>query len=291
MLKVNQSQRVSWSGIILILFTLFSLAWAFSAVAAESAEKNTDNPAISVPSVNHDMVDENSGLSEDQEELDDWDELEEAADIWDPFEPFNRYMFTFNDKLYFWGVKPVATAYSWAIPEPLREGVENGWQNLAAPVRVANCLLQMKFRDAGVEAARFFINTIMGIGGIGDPAERIFNLHRVNEDMGQTFGTWGIGFGPYLVLPFIGPSCPRDAIGMLGDSYLYPLDYYIGRMWQDAATRAGKELNCRSLHLGEYEDFEASSLDPYVAVRSAYYQFRQNATNSSSDDFKSFAFQ
>ena len=291
MLKLNRTQRVSETGIIIISFMTFFLAMAFSTRAAENAGSNRDSQVMSAPAGSQDMTNEDNPLSEDQEELDDWEDLEETADIWDPFESFNRYMFTFNDRLYFWGVKPAATAYSWVMPEPLREGVRNGWYNLATPVRLANCLFQMKFRDAGVEVARFFINTIMGIGGIGDPAARIFNLHRANEDMGQTFGTWGVGFGPYLVLPFIGPSCPRDAIGMLGDSYLYPLNYYIGKIWQDVSIRAGKELNNRSLQLGEYEDFKASSLDPYVAVRSAYYQLRQNEINSSSDDFKSFTFQ
>ncbi len=227
----------------------------------------------------------------DEEDLDDWEDLEESSDIWDPFETFNRYMFTFNDRLYFWGVKPVATAYSWVMPEPLRESVYNGWQNLATPVRVANCILQLKFKDAGVEIARFFINSIMGIGGLGDPAERMFDLHRSDEDLGQTFATWGVGFGPYLVLPFIGPSCPRDAIGLLGDSYLYPLNYYIGKFWQNAAIRAGKEMNLRSLRLGEYEDFKAASLDPYVAARSAYYQYRKNSVEKTSDYFKSFTLQ
>lgn len=290
MLKFNHSWKISRPAVIAVSFMIFFFVWVFSSAAEESGTGHTDSQVMSVNAGTHDMMADDSDFSEDEEELDDWEDFEAKADIWDPFESFNRYMFTFNDKLYFWALKPAATAYSWVMPEPLREGVDNGWRNLATPVRVANCLFQMKFRDAGVEVARFFINTVMGIGGIGDPAERIFDLHRVNEDMGQTFGTWGIGVGPYLVLPFIGPSCPRDAIGMLGDSYLYPLNYYIGRMWQDVSIRAGKELNHRSLQLGEYEDFKASSLDPYVAVRSAYYQFRQNAVNSSSDEFKSFTF-
>ncbi len=262
------------------------------------AESGTDMNAVQSSAHTSQTVEPDSaqGDSEELDDLDDlegWDDLEEPADIWDPLETFNRYMFTFNDRLYFWGVKPVATVYSHIMPEPLRESINNGWQNLAAPVRIANCLLQLNFKGAGVATARFFINTIMGIGGLGDPASRMFDLQPVYEDTGQTLGVWGVGFGPYLVLPFIGPSCPRDAIGLAGDSYLYPLNYFVGKFWQNAAMRAGKEVNLRSLRLGEYEDFKASSLDPYIAVRSAYYQYRQNAINETStvNRFKTFTAQ
>ncbi len=224
---------------------------------------------------------ETSPADEYADIMDDWNDDEPQTDIWDPAEPLNRYIFTFNDRLYFWGLKPVATVYSKIIPEPLRIGMENGWENLSAPARFANCLLQLRFKQAGIEAARFFINTVLGIGGLGDPAERMFDLQPVTADLGQTLGKWGVGFGPYIVLPFIGPSSPRDAIGMAGDSYLTPLNYYIGSFWQGAAIRAGREVNRRSLRLGEYEDFKAASLDPYVAVRSAYIQFRENIISKS----------
>jgi len=277
--------------LVLFIFIMVTATGFFSVPAcwsgADDGDVHTVAGKASAVQTNNGPVQGDEGMAD----LDDWEELDESAEVWDPFESFNRYMFTFNDRLYFWGLKPVATAYTWVMPEPLRESVYNGWQNLSTPVRVANCLLQLKFKDAGVEVARFFINSIMGIGGLGDPAERMFDLHRADEDLGQTFATWGVGFGPYLVLPFIGPSCPRDAIGLLGDSYLYPLNYYIGKFWQNAAIRVGKEVNLRSLRLGEYEDFKAASLDPYVAARSAYFQYRKNAVENSSDYFKSFTMQ
>ena len=281
-----------WLRVVVLAFAVLAWAGCFSESVCRAGSGN-DTSDISGQSAD---APADSGFMEPDEnfdDLDDWEDLDESVDIWDPFESFNRYMFTFNDRLYFWGLKPVATAYSWVMPEPLRESVYNGWQNLATPIRVANCLLQLKFKDAGIEVARFFINTIMGIGGLGDPAVRMFDLHPANEDMGQTFGTWGVGFGPYLVLPFAGPSCPRDAIGMLGDSYLYPLNYYIGKFWQNAAIRVGKEVNTRSLTLGDYEDFKAASLDPYIAVRSAYFQYRKSAIEEQdgSRHFKSFTVQ
>ncbi len=275
--------------VVISLLFLFSPCMAgFQNTAADSSPgPATVSESGSASSASDELAD-----LDDFDDLNDWGDLEEAADIWDPLESFNRYMFTFNDRLYFWGVKPVATAYTYIMPEPLREGIDNGWQNLAAPVRIANCILQLKFADAGVETARFFINTIMGIGGLGDPASRIFDLQPVMEDGGLTLARWGVGFGPYLVLPLLGPSCPRDAIGMAGDSYLYPLNYFVGKFWQNAAMRAGKEVNHRSLTLGEYENFKASSLDPYVAVRSAYYQYRKNAIEERTRNrFKSFTAQ
>ncbi len=287
---MTESLRIRpFSGLwAVILYTLLLITAAHLNVRDSHADTGGNNTTDVETSP---AAPEADGSFFEDDDLDDWEDLDEAVSVWDPFESFNRYMFIFNDRLYFWGLKPVATAYTWVMPEPLRVGINNGWFNLSTPIRFANCLMQLKFKEAGIEVARFFINTIMGIGGIGDPAERMFGLHRVNEDLGQTLATWGIGFGPYLVLPLLGPSCPRDAVGMLGDSYLYPLNYYIGKVWQGAAMRVGKEINLRSLQLGEYEDFKASSLDPYVAVRSAYYQYRRSAVEHSTDHFKSFTIQ
>ncbi len=284
--SVNR-QPVYWLRVF-ILCLLFTASGSFCVVCAAGTGKDQVSQTATLAAQKDDgFVQE----SDDLDDLEDWSDIEESADVYDPLESFNRFMFTFNDKLYFYGLKPVATVYSHVMPGPLRISINNGWQNLATPVRVANCLLQLKFKGAGIEVARFFINTIMGIGGLGDPAERMFGLHRQDEDLGQTFATWGVGFGPYLVLPFIGPSCPRDAIGMLGDSYLYPLNYYIGEFWQGAVIRVGKEINLRSLQLGEYENFKASALDPYVAVRSAYYQYRKSSVEYSTNRFKSFTIQ
>jgi len=289
MIESVNRQSVSLLRVFVLCLVLVAASGSLCGiVCASGADKGHASQTATIAAQANDTLVQDT---DDLDDLDDWGDMEEAADVYDPLESFNRFMFTFNDKLYFYGIKPVATVYSHVIPGPLRVSINNGWQNLATPVRVANCLLQLKFRGAGIEVARFFINSIMGIGGLGDPAERMFGLHRQDEDLGQTFATWGVGFGPYLVLPFVGPSCPRDAIGMLGDSYLYPLNYYIGEFWKGAAIRVGKEINLRSLQLGEYENFKASALDPYVAVRSAYYQYRKSSVEYSTSRFKSFTIQ
>ncbi len=289
MIESANRQPVRRLRVFILCLLLFTTSGSFCGIvwAAGTDSDHVSQTATLVAQANDSFVQD----ADDLDDLEDWSDIEESADVYDPLESFNRFMFTFNDKLYFYGIKPVATVYSHVMPMPLRISINNGWQNLATPVRVANCLLQLKLKGAGIEIARFFINSIMGIGGLGDPAERMFGLHRQDEDLGQTFATWGVGFGPYLVLPFIGPSCPRDAMGMLGDSYLYPLNYYIGEFWQGAAIRVGKEINLRSLQLGEYENFKASALDPYVAVRSAYYQYRKSSVEYSTDRFKSFTIQ
>jgi len=142
------------------------------------------------------------------------DEDEEILDVYDPLETLNRGIFWFNDKLYFYLLKPVAKGYRWVMPDPLMLGIGNFFSNLASPIRIINAGLQGKFSDAGNELTRFGVNTTIGIAGFFDTAKDHFDLKKKNEDTGQTLGYYGIGPGPYLVLPFFGPSSFRDGIGL-----------------------------------------------------------------------------
>jgi len=192
----------------------------------------------------------------------------------DPLEPVNRALFVFNDKAYFWVMKPVAQGYRAIVPEVMRISVRNFFSNLAMPIRFVNNLLQGKIRNSGVELLRFALNTTAGIGGLFDPAKDDFRLLPRDEDLGQTFGTYGIGHGLYIVLPLLGPSSLRDTLGRAGDSFLDPVNYV-----EDTEVVIGaKVLNAEneiSLRIGEYEDLKKSALDPYVAVRDAYSQYRE----------------
>jgi phospholipid-binding lipoprotein MlaA len=194
--------------------------------------------------------------------------------IADPLEPWNRVMFTFNDKLYFWVVKPVARGYSAVIPEWGRVRVSNVFQNVTMPVRFVNNLLQLKIRSAGTEVLRFVFNTIAGVGGMFDVAKNI-GLNPQEEDLGQTLGVYGIGNVLYLVWPVLGPSSLRDTVGTVGDYFLDPVNYIT-----PTATRIGVHsldyTNRASLHIGDYEDLKESALDPYIAFRNAYLQYRNN---------------
>jgi phospholipid-binding lipoprotein MlaA len=200
---------------------------------------------------------------------------EEAARIADPLEPFNRAMYHFNDKLYFWALKPVSQGYNKIVPEAARVSVKNFFSNLGFPVRFISCLLQVDFSGAAAEFGRFAVNTIWGIGGLLDPSSsQQLNLPKREADFGQTLGLYGVGQGLYIVWPVLGPSSARDSVGIVGDFFLYPVSYI--RPWYDwLAVRAYQEVNDTSLRIGDYESLQEMAIDPYVALRDAYSQYRQ----------------
>jgi len=199
----------------------------------------------------------------------------EQVTIADPWEPFNRSMFTFNDRLYFWVLKPVAEGYSAVLPEPARVSVGNFFSNLRAPIRFVNCVLQANLIGASTELFRFMLNSTIGLAGLFDPAggEEI-GLLRQDEDFGQTLGFYGVGQGFYIVWPFLGPSSPRDTLGMIGDYFSYPISYLDPwEVW--LAVRGYQAINDTSLQIGDYEAIKEAAIDPYLSVRNAYIQYRQ----------------
>ena len=205
---------------------------------------------------------------------DDFTFREPAFIVKDPLEPINRAMFQFNDRLYFWLLKPVATGYSAILPADIRRCIGNFFTNLAAPIRFVNNLLQGEFEDAGVVVARFAINTTGGVFGLGDAAYRDFNLTPREADFGQTLGKWGIGEGIYLCLPGLGPSTIRDTVGFFGDVYVHPYPYISEDIVKDLVYIGVDRVNTISLSPGVYEELKRVSLDPYVAARQAYYDYR-----------------
>jgi len=199
---------------------------------------------------------------------------EEKVEIADPLEPFNRAMHQFNDKLYFWALKPVAQGYKVVVPEPTRISVKNFFSNLGFPSRFLSCLLQTDFNGAATEVGRFTINTIWGIGGLLDPSSnKELDLQIQDTDLGQTLGVYGVGQGFYIDWPILGPSSPRDSISIAGDYFLYPVSYiYPWYAW--LGVRGYQEVNATSLRIGDYEALKDAAIDPYVAFRDAYIQYR-----------------
>jgi phospholipid-binding lipoprotein MlaA len=199
---------------------------------------------------------------------------EEKVEIADPLEPFNRAMHQFNDKLYFWALKPVAQGYKIAVPEPTRISVKNFFSNLGFPSRFLSCLLQTDFNGAATEVGRFTINTIWGIGGLLDPSSnKELDLQIQDTDLGQTLGVYGVGQGFYIVWPILGPSSPRDSIDIAGDYFLYPVSYiYPWYSW--LGVWGYEKVNATSLRIGDYEALKDAAIDPYVAFRDAYIQYR-----------------
>jgi phospholipid-binding lipoprotein MlaA len=203
---------------------------------------------------------------------------EAKAGIADPLEPFNRAMYQFNDKLYFWVLKPLAQGYKAIVPEVARVGVSNFFTNIAFPVRFVNCLLQANIGGAARELGRFALNTLGGVGGLFDPASHPdVDLAKQDEDFGQTLGVYGVGQGFYINWPILGPSSPRDTLGMAGDFFLYPITYYYSDSWVvSGALRGVEKVNDVSLRIGDYESLKEAAIDPYVAIRDAYVQYRLN---------------
>jgi phospholipid-binding lipoprotein MlaA len=186
----------------------------------------------------------------------------------------NRKIFWFNDKVDEYALAPVATGWSKVAPVRVRTSVSNFFGNLRFPIVTLNDALQGKFVDAGSDVARFGVNTTVGVLGFFDPASH-WGLERHNEDFGQTLAVWGVPPGPYLVLPFLGPSSARDAGGAGVDAVSTPTPWFVD-WWIIAVARVGEAVNERSLYLQEVRDAKASALDYYVFVRDAYTQ-RRNA--------------
>ena len=210
---------------------------------------------------------------------DDFDLMEEElgeqmVEIADPLEPLNRMMYHVNDTFYFWVLKPVSEVYKNITPEPARIGIGNFFHNLTTPVRFVNCHLQGKTAAADIELNRFLINTTIGILGFGDPAKDQHGLESpAKEDLGQTLATYGLDNSLYVVWPLIGPSTIRDSIGMVGDLFLNPV-FYVESTEAAICITAVRITNKSSFYIGEYENIKAASLDPYVAMREVYIQYR-----------------
>ena len=203
----------------------------------------------------------------------------------DPWESFNEKMFRFNHKVldrYF--LKPVAKAWDLVLPDPVQRSLRNAVDNTNFVTRLVNSLAQGKFGGAGRVLARVSINTTIGLGGLFDVAGAGFGIERSDEDTGQTLGFYGVGPGPYLVLPLLPPMNVRDGLGGIVDRAMNPINYLIPFAANaDAGTTAGAligitvtdAVNQRSLNLETFEGIEEAVIDLYSAVRNGYQQQRE----------------
>lgn len=205
---------------------------------------------------------------------------EEAQGIPDPLRPFNKAMFQFNDRFYFWLLKPVTQGYKSVVPEPGRILFNNFFDNLKAPARMINHALQLRMKEAGNEFVRFAFNSTAGLGGLADAAKELLLIEKADADFGQTLGFYGLGHGFYLVLPVLGPSSLRDGIGLAADRAMYPVTYlsFVVPFEASAGINAFETVNYTSFHIGDYEAFKQAAIDPYVSLRNAYFQNRKKMT-------------
>ncbi len=203
----------------------------------------------------------------------------------DPYEQTNRSVFDFDQKLDKYVISPSASAYVAVVPTPARTSIHNFLLNLDLPVTFVNDVLQGEVDRAGDTLGRLAINSTLGIGGLFDPATD-FNIPYHKEDFGQTLGTWGVGEGPYLVLPFLGPDPPRDAAGQVVDIFFDPTTYVSIRshIWYSAGRRYMSVVDLKSRNFDTLQNIERGSVDYYASVRSLYRQLRNNEIRNGRPD-------
>ena len=199
----------------------------------------------------------------------------EQIEEYDPWEPYNETMFDFNHSIFDrYVLKPVATGWDY-LPDPVQEHLGNAFDNVAMPRRLVNHLLQARFTNAGTELTRFGINTTVGVVGLFDVAKQ-WGFEKVDADTGQTLGIWGVGPGPYVILPFLPPLTVRDTFGLVADVAMDPINYFVP-LAASFGRRGGESVNTRSQNLELFESVEESTVDLYSAVRNAYLQRRHRA--------------
>lgn len=206
--------------------------------------------------------------------------LQEYRQTNDPFEPVNRKIFTFNLYLDRYFIKPVAQGYEKVVPEFARDHIRDFLHNLSEPVVFANDMMQADWQAANLSAARFLINSTFGLGGVFDLASDS-GVARQSGDFGQTLYTWGAPEGPYLVLPILGPSNPRDAIGMGVDGVMDPWGWIVGAQYGQGAENAenygrygATGIDLRGRNIDVLDDLQKNAIDFYAEMRSLYRQHR-----------------
>jgi phospholipid-binding lipoprotein MlaA len=192
----------------------------------------------------------------------------------DPLEGYNRWMFGVNETIYDAVLEPVARGYRDNVDEHLRIGVKNIFSNAMAPVKFLSSLLQLEFKKSGQVLARTLINTTLGIGGIADVAGEEYGIKDVNEDFDQALGYYGIPTGPYVVLPFFGPSTARNIIGRTADALLSPGAMVGASVNTNIIVNVEDNVNAASFIVDDKKQLEDSALDEYESIRDFYHQYR-----------------
>jgi phospholipid-binding lipoprotein MlaA len=259
----------------MVFVLMGGIAWA-NPPASETTNAPTSDVAGSADPVPFDPFDNPGGDSYGDKEL-----LLQA--VADPIEGINRAMFVFNDKLYFWVLKPVASGYRVVVPTPVRVSVKDFFFNLLGPVRLANCLFQGKWKSAEGEFCRFMVNSTAGVLGLFNLVRDKPQFNPPVEDFGQTLGYYSVGNGFYIIWPVFGPSTLRDTVGSIGDWALNPVSFMqlinvdAGELTSGTTNVVAygvRIVNDTSFRIGDYESLKNAALDPYEAFRNAYIQNR-----------------
>jgi len=220
-----------------------------------------------------------SAAKDDEEKEDEEDFEDEVTAINDPLYAINYTFYNINDLLYEVLMKPAAKTYNFFIPVEFRTVIKNFFYNLKFPIRFVNCLLQFKGTKAAKEVGGFFLNSTLGLAGLGDVAS-YYNLKPSPEDLGQTLGFWGAGNGFYIVYPILGPSSLRDSARFVDSYFLDPVSWlrykkFGGYSWRTTvAITAYDKFNELSFQLEDIDALKKAAFVPYVSVRDAYVEYR-----------------
>lgn len=192
----------------------------------------------------------------------------------DPLEGMNRGIFWFNETLDRWFLEPAAHGWDFIVPDFAERAIGRVYDNARFPVVFVNDILQGKSIEAAQDLQRFLLNTTIGAGGLMDVASAI-GVAKNDEDFGQTLGFWGVPAGPYLVLPFLGPSSPRDAVGTAADSATQAYRFFVP-FWVNLAVSAPNVLNTRASFLEQYAQERRDAIDLYAFRRNLHVKRREN---------------
>ena len=217
---------------------------------------------------------------------DSFDDLEDpfasktaAPEMADPFEGYNRFMFDFNEGFYDNIMEPVVRGYRDVVNEDVRKAIGNIFGNAMAPLKLVSSFLQGDIEKTGRVIGRTIINTTIGLGGMFDIADRAFGIKDVNEDLDQVLGAYGIPTGPYVVLPFFGPSSMRGVVGRAGGMFLSPTYHFAPGIEVGGSLTVTEQVNDVSFHVEDIEQLEEATIDKYESVRDFYGQYRDRLIN------------
>jgi len=205
------------------------------------------------------------------------DPTSSSTDVNDPWEGMNRGIFRFNEGLDRWALEPVAKGWDFVMPDPVERSISKFFTNIRFPVVFLNNLLQGKGLHAVHDLGRFLINTTVGVAGFFDPASHL-GLPQHDEDFGQTLGYWGVPPGPYLVLPLLGPSSPRDTVGLGVDTATQAYRFFLP-WWINLPVAATDVINTRSSFLEQYAAERRDAIDLYAFRRNLHIESRENLVN------------
>lgn len=223
--------------------------------------------------------------TDDESNLEDLglDDLEAQEDLSDPIEGLNRFIFAFSDMIDTIALRPLAGLYGFVTPEPMKRSIANLVRNLAEPRRLGNKLLQGEFEDAGIVLGRVVVNTTVGVAGLFDVAED-WGMPKQNADFGQTLSIWGVGPGPHVSVPIMGPHSARHAVGRVGDLMMDPL-FWLAPSYITLPLTATNVISTREALIEPLDELKASSVDFYSALRSAYWQNRLKQLRGEPSEF------